>query len=228
MDRTDLFPRAVRDAYTYVAGWSDLDGDDHPDLVMANDYPVVVPSLSAFNRTGGFVVADGLGLTLKRAGMGCWRSGTSTATCRRLPDAGVGRGVALTSVGGYGSTPAMRWGSGSPRATKHGIGWGAESANLDNDGDLDGIVAFGHLDAVGDYTPSGGTTVNAAEQRLAVYVQEDGRFTEQAGALGLDDPGVWRGFVVADLNGDGWPDLAKRNLRGRSSSSCRGVGRRGG
>lgn len=92
------------------------------------------------------------------------------------------------------------------------VGWGLEFEDIDLDGDLDIIVANGP-----EYDQFGrigrGPDLNPPVQPWAVYVQgEDGRFTEQAEALGLAEPGRRRGFVLADLNEDGQPEIIAREL----------------
>ena len=46
--------------------------------------------------------------------------------------------------------------------------------------------------------------------------QPDGTFVDVAPEWGVDDDGKNRGFVLADFNGDGWLDIAMRNLDGEN------------
>jgi hypothetical protein len=102
------------------------------------------------------------------------------------------------------------------------VPWGAELADVDNDGLLDAVVAFGNVEIEG--VEDGPDWANPMNQPDAVYLQQpDGRFVDAAEALGLDDHGVNRGFVLADVNGDGVLDVAKRDLTGSGAlylSSC--------
>lgn len=89
------------------------------------------------------------------------------------------------------------------------VGWGVDLNDMDNDGDLDGMVAYGHI---GIDSPA---WFNPVEQPDALFTQDDdGRFHDVAPQWGLDDHGASRGFATVDLNDDGWLDLAKRDLTG--------------
>jgi hypothetical protein len=97
------------------------------------------------------------------------------------------------------------------------VAWGAELADVDNDGDLDALVAYGaELDYVnGGVAPS--EEPNPEDQRDALFLQiEDGTFVQVAESFGLAARANHRGFVLADLDHDGWLDLARRDLLGRA------------
>lgn len=88
------------------------------------------------------------------------------------------------------------------------VGWGAELADLDHDGDLDAFVAFGQLDV------SARIRENPSEQPDGLWIQANGTFSDRAASWGVDDGTIGRGFVVVDLNGDGWLDLVRHDLHG--------------
>ncbi|MDX1907384.1 MAG: CRTAC1 family protein [Bacteroidia bacterium] len=81
------------------------------------------------------------------------------------------------------------------------ISWGANFADFDQDGDLDLFVANGDLNpyctAMADF----------------FFVNEGGKFTEQARAAGLNDYGIGRGSVVFDIENDGDLDLLVVNQK---------------
>jgi hypothetical protein len=84
-------------------------------------------------------------------------------------------------------------------------GWGAEFADLDNDGFLDLYLVAGYL--VGSPLPT------AAYEPNAVFLNNgDGTFANVSDQTGADDTGVGRGVVAADFNGDGRIDLFIVNL----------------
>jgi hypothetical protein len=206
-------------AYTYVAGWTELNEDGKPDLMLANDYPIWLPSFAALHQGDRFQSDPaGLGLTVFDAGMGL---GVGDANGDFVDDFLMpvwDRVVLLMSVGGRWVDSAAAAGMVVPPHDGDGqwIGWGGEWGDIDNDGDMDAIVAYGRLDAVVDYTGGGGPSAdNDENQRFAIYLQQsDGTFVEAAEALALGRYGAWRGFVATDLNGDGWLDLARRDLNG--------------
>jgi len=72
------------------------------------------------------------------------------------------------------------------------MGWGGISTDLDNDGEVDILVAHGDL--------SGGA---GAELPVAWYRNQDGLMVESGATLGFDQTGSFRGLVATDHNGDG-------------------------
>ena len=81
------------------------------------------------------------------------------------------------------------------------ISWGTNFADFDHDTDLDLFVANGDL--------------NPNDVPLADYYFEnnDGKFTEKAPVVGLNDYGVGRGSVVFDMDNDGDLDLLVINQK---------------
>jgi enediyne biosynthesis protein E4 len=224
VDATEQIDARIHDGYSFVIGVTDVDADRVPDLMVANDYASYIPTLAGRNRgNADFVADDGeLGLNVVAAGMGL---GIGDINDDGLDDFLLpvwDRIVVLRSSG------AGRWVNASqaldfrvPRPETDGtdgewIGWGGEWVDLESDGDLDALIAFGHLDTIVEYSPSGNPTDNAADQEMVALINDGtgGPFTSGAAEFEIDRVGVWRGFAVADLNGDGWPDIAARDLSG--------------
>ena len=219
LDATDHLDPLIGDGYTFIVGLTDLDGDRMTDLFVANDYPRYLPTLAARNDGRGFAPAPaGLGLEIVGAGMGL---GIGDINVDGVDDflMPIWDRIMVLRSSGSGAwvkvAPALGFDVPRPESDEPWVGWGGEWADLDNDGDLDGLVAFGHLDTIVEVALGGNETVNARDQRLAAYVRgDDELFVESAESLGLDRIGAWRGFAAADLNGDGWVDLAARDLNG--------------
>lgn len=205
---------AIRDGYTFVVGWTDLDADDHPDWLVANDYPVWEPTFGAVQQADGtFAAAEGRGLewTVAAMGLGIEDVNGDGADDFLMP---IWDDVAAPfSTGGPWVDRADALGLVPPPHDGTWVGWGGAWVDLDLDGALDAAIGFGHLDTVGEVGPRGGLTENELDQGFATYLQRDERF--ELTDLGLEQLGVWRGFVTADLNRDGWPDLVRRDLAGR-------------
>lgn len=229
IDRSAQLRPLIPDGFTRVGGFHDLDGDGFPELYIVNDVGSVAPNVLLRNRYGTFERDDnwsGLDLTMSGGGLG-----VGDVNHDDIPDLLIPQwddlSLMLSGSGGWWSDHAQVVGLAPDEARGQTVGWGAELADLDNDGDLDGLVAYGGLAVDLPYWD------NPEEQPDALFIQQaDGTFVDEApewcdreSGICLDDDGKNRGFVVADFNNDGWLDVVTRNVDGPSSlylSRCGG------
>lgn len=212
-DRSDLLPQDVHDGYTYVATWFDADLDGWDDLYFINDFGPLVPNTLLFNREGVIFeqdVSNTTALNFEATGMGL---GLADYDGDGVQDLLIPQWKALTL---HKHSPAGLWIDNAQAAgitpdvgNDQEIGWGADLVDIDNDADLDGYVVFGHVDT------DNPNWVQPHDQPDALFLNDGtGHFSDVADAWDLDDLGVGRGFIVVDFNGDGYLDIAKRDLDG--------------
>jgi enediyne biosynthesis protein E4 len=207
-DRSSDLPQNVHDGYTFVAGWHDLNNDMKPDLYVVNDFGVAYPNVLLVNRGGGLLEPDAnasaLDLVMTGMGLGVADFTGDGALDLVMPE---WNGIYLMESTELGFWVQSGWAKGVYNNLENAqkVGWGADFGDVDNDGDLDIPVAFGVLDSPEYHPPP--------DEPDALFIQDDsGNFTDMGAEWGIDDRGEGRGFVLADLNGDGWLDMVKRNL----------------
>lgn len=135
----------------------------------------------------------------------------------QIPDfliTGWGELAWMVSDAGSNSWVDRRAADGYTLATADGqwVGWGAEFADLDNDGSEEAIVSFGFWELAGEEDTV--DHVNALEQPDAVFSLTDGIAQDQAALWGIDDRSYGRGLVTADLDRDGRIDVVRRPVFG--------------
>jgi enediyne biosynthesis protein E4 len=206
-DVSHLLPDTNR-GYPFVGSWTDHDGDGDLDIYLPNDHgDLVIGNRMWKNEGGTFTDVSGTtGTDLKMSSMGIGIGDlnddgrpdyliTGEEVLRLLESQEDGRWVETSYVRGLELD----------RTTGREVGWGAELADMNNDGLLDAVVSFGH------WPPRPG---NPLQQPDALYLFDGTTFTQSAERYGLDDMGQGRGFALADLNNDGWLDVVKRELFG--------------
>jgi hypothetical protein len=218
------------DAFTFMGGFWDVDQDGDGDLLTVNDYRFeydwAQPVRLLINDGGIFVdPPESVGLNLETEGMGL---GVGDLNGDGLIDFAVSAAATHLMLsdgeGGYFESAAAR---GITSSIQQQVGWGAELADLDNDGRLDLSVAYGLLPPdevtmgpMPEIILGDRLNMNWVEQPDALYVQDlSGNFTDVAEAWGLDHTGISRGFVLADLNRDGFLDRVSRDMWGPAQMS---------
>jgi hypothetical protein len=209
-DISDTLPPEIQRAHTFLVAFRDFDVDGYDDLIFVNDFGWSRPTQVFWNRPGGLEMADAsLGFARPFAGMGLGVGDLNNDEVPDLVQSSWRETSLLISDGGAWWETAQAAGilpdwDGEAQQI---FGWGTDMADMDNDGDLDILMNFGTWEEYGDQPA----------QRDALYLQTgDVSFTESAASWGIADEGVSRGLVVTDLNDDGWPDVMKRILDGRT------------
>jgi len=220
-DASGMLPDEVQAGYTFMSGFYDLRGDGYPDLVLAHDDGLCGPSVLVENSGGVFTAntTSGFHPNSHDMGMGVadlngdeqpdflltsWNGVYYVES--EVDDAGVIRWFDYADAVGLVVDAASQATPGAVTEGQQVYGWGAEFGDIDNDADLDAIMLFGyweHFDGAGD----------PLEQRDGLWVQRSERsFVDEGAAWGVDETGISRGVVLADIDNDGWLDVLKRVL----------------
>ncbi len=211
VDVSHLLPAAAQRGYTFLGGWFDADGDGDDDLYLLNDFGgAVVPCQLLINELregGGFRADDNAsGADAAFAGMGLGIGDYDHDGDEDLAVVAWKRNHFYLHQGPlfFESASAMGFQPELPQA----VGWGAEMADIDNNGRLDIATAYGYLE-----TRFGGD--NTLGQPDAFWIQQDdGTVRDQAALGGLDDRQPHRVMALADYTQDGWLDLVRVGLDG--------------
>ncbi|MEQ1571787.1 MAG: CRTAC1 family protein [Myxococcota bacterium] len=209
-DVSDRLPAPAKEIRVLASGFLPFDDDPEPELYLVADAVMEEIGITSgsnllLDRVGdAYVAAEGTGLELVLAGMGLAAGDPNGDGRIDVMVPGVDELGVMMSV-----SPSTRaWVDSSivtgiaPGPEQHS-GWGGEWDDLDLDGWTDLALTYG---AFAD---------PQAEEPDEIYRgAPDGTFTPVGAAWGFADRFPSRGFVVADLDEDGWPDLVKRELGG--------------
>lgn len=206
VDVSERIPADVQHLRIMASAWVDVDDDPWPELHVVADLPEVLHGDLLVDNDGATLTAmSGTGLEVRLAGMGlAWGDLNDDG----VPDfvvPGIDELAVLVSSAAPGRWVdwSATWGLVPDRADDQSVGWGGELADLDADGLLDLVMGYGEI----SYSP-------VRNQPDELYRNTGAGFLRVGAAWGFDDRFATRGMSVADLNEDGWPDIAKREIGG--------------
>lgn len=209
-DGTAALPPEIADDYTFMVSVVDLNVDGWPDLYLGNDFAGRRDPSQAVLNVGGTFTKTGVdpALDVHIVGMGI---GAGDVNGDGIPDLFLPGWSAigfLVSNGGTWFEQSQTSGVTPNLNRDQQMGWGTEFGDMDNDGDMDVVASFGYLDT--RFAP------NDLTQPTALYLQEsNGQYRDRAGDWGVADRDATRGLVLADINRDGWLDIARASVDDR-------------
>jgi len=209
-ESTVELPERAHDGYTFVTTLLDFDDDGHLDAYFANDHGSAAPGNAVLwggaDSPSGFAADDRhSGLEVAMASMG---TGVGDIDEDGLPDLVIsnwGAPAMLLSGGGAWYDAALSRGVvDTPSAS---VGWGTDVADIDNDGDLDIYMVFGHIPGADDPARE-----NARRQPDKLFLNDGtGHFEDVAPHWLLDRWDLGRVAMLADLDNDGFLDAVLAN-----------------
>jgi len=199
-------PAAVDGAICYQAAALDAEGDGDLDLYMANDTgPDLPPNRLLLNDGAGrFSIAEDCFCDVLMASMGVVAADADGEGSPDLYISDFGPPTLLLNDGTGGFFDAtIPTGAYIPAEDAHSTGWGVVSSDLDRDGCNDLVMAYGQS------CTNCENFHDSAEQYGQILLSDcAGGFTrEEPYTPGFDESGRTRSILVADLDGDGRPDL---------------------
>ncbi|MEZ4237320.1 MAG: CRTAC1 family protein [Myxococcota bacterium] len=206
VDGSLQLPAYVQQVRVMAAGWFNVDDDAWPELYVVVDLPQVLDGDRLVDNDGVLLTTmSGTGLEVDLAGMGLAAGDVNDDGVVDFAVPGIDQiAVMVSAAPGIWVDRAQAWGI--TAGPGQSVGWGGEWVDLDADGWLDLPMGYGTI----PYAPM-------ADQPDEIYrnLGGDAGFERVGAAWGFADRFATRGFAVGDLNGDGWPDLAKREVGGR-------------
>ena len=201
-----------------AAAWFDADQDGTLDLYTVSDKGIT----SACQVDNQLFYSDGAGYTedassayldLTMEGMGIALGDLNGDEYPELAMSDMSRAWLMESdgIGGWYDASAARELILESMLDDRWSGWGTVLEDFDNDGRLDLFMGFGGLPDVPE------STMNPTAQPDGLWLQaESGQFEQVADDWGVAGETSTRAVIATDLNGDGWLDLATREIGGQA------------
>jgi len=188
-----------------VSAWLPLDDDPWPELYTVADLPEVLDGNRVLDNTDGVLSElPTHDLHVETAGMGLAVGDVNEDGIVDLMIPGIRELLYMRSSAVGWIEASDSTGMVPEPARGQNVAWGGEFVDLDNDSYLDLPVLFGEI--YGVTTPV---------QPDEVYRNKgDGTFERVGEAWGFDDGLFMRGYAVADLDGNGFVDVVKREFSG--------------
>lgn len=216
--RDETGPRGLATAHGNGLGvaWGDYDDDGRVDLAVANDE---LPGDLFHNRGGRFVnvgVASGTAYDAEgrvHAGMGIdWGDLDGDGRLDLVVTTFWGETNNLYRNEGDGFFRDIAVQTPFARVGRAYVGFGVKFFDLDNDGDLDLVIANGHVADNADRLRRG----DSYAQPTLLFRNDGGHFVDitREGGAAFTRPIVGRGVCVGDLDDDGRLDLIVTNVEG--------------
>lgn len=207
-----------------ASGWHQFDDDPYPELFIAvdaiiegnngPDIPSVVGSNMLIDNVDGQLVrrpADGMELIQAAMGFGAADFNHDGITDVVISDISAMQLLLSEPSLDLWIDHANAWDLRPVADLNQKSAWGGEFSDLDNDGLLDVVMTYGSF------------TTSSNKQPDDIYLNQGDHFVRAGDTWNFDDTYPMRGFVVADLNRDGWLDVVKREVGGlvlTNTSQC--------
>ena len=211
-------PNHTPEPYSCCAAFVDVNLDFVQDLYIVNDFGMYVQPNQLFfgDETGSLTPKSNYGIDIGMYGMGL---AVGDINNDNYPDFTVtdwGRNWLFLSDG-YGQWYDDTISSGFvAQSDTQQVGWGIELHDFDNDSDVDAWVGYGYLSMDAEEQESFDSLglYNTRYQPDALFLQEEGQFTDVASDWGIDRESITRGGIWADINDDGFLDFISTAIDG--------------